>query len=153
MHPETALRDKRLLLVANRTCPCPTLPGHVLDRFAEKRGEVLVVAPALNSRLRHMLSDFDGAVTAAQERMHGTIAELRRHGRTVEGEVGDSDPLAAITDALVQFRADEIMISTWPAGASNWLEKDLPRRARERFDVPVHHLTSPYDLPASTKAA
>ncbi len=153
MHSETTPPGKRLLLVANRTFPCPTLPGHVLDRFAEKRGEVLVLAPALNSRLRHMLSDSDGAVKAARERMHGTIAELRRHGLIVEGEVGDSDPLAAITDALVEFHADEIMISTWPDGASNWLEKDLPRRARERFDVPVHHLTSPYDLPAVTEAA
>ena len=44
------------------------------------------------------------------------------------------------------------MISTWPAGASNWLENDLPRRAAERFNLPVAHVVSAYDAPHATAA-
>jgi hypothetical protein len=139
----------RLLLVANRTCPCPTLPAQVLANVGDRTGEVLVLAPALNSRLRHWVSDVDDAVEAAHERMRGTIGELRRHGLTVTGEVGDADPLAAMADALATFAASRIMISTWPPGASNWLEKDLPSRAAERFGLPIHHIVSPYDAPVA----
>lgn len=143
----------RLLLVANRTCPCPTLPAQVLADVGDRGGEVMVLAPALNSRLRHWVSDTDAAVQAAHERMRGTIGELRRHGLTVTGEVGDADPLAAMADALATFAATRIMISTWPAGTSNWLEKDLPSRAAERFGLPIHHIISPYDAPVTDAVA
>jgi GABA permease len=79
--------------------------------------------------------------------MRGTIAELRNRGLDVTGEVGDADPLLAIADALHNFPATTIMISTWPAGASHWLEKNLPARAAERFGLPIHHITSRYDAP------
>lgn len=137
----------RLLLVANRTCPCPALPGQVLEHVGDAGGEVLVLAPALNSRLRHWVSDVDDAVGAAHERMRGTIDALRHHGLTVNGEVGDADPLQAMADALAGFSASRVMISTWPDGTSNWLEKDLPRRAAERFGLPIYHIVSPYDAP------
>jgi hypothetical protein len=146
---ESHSREVRLILVANRTCPCPALPGEVLERIGDRSAEVLVLAPALNSRLRHWMSDIDAAVKAAEQRMHDTIQELRNHGLQVNGEVGDADPLAAIADALAFFPASEIMISTWPEGASHWLARDLPQRAAERFGLPIHHVTSKYDVPAS----
>lgn len=149
----TETTTTRLLLVANRTCPCPALPGQVLEHVGDAKGEVLVLAPALNSRLRHWVSDVDAAVEAARERMRVTIDELRRHGLTVTGEVGDSDPLQAMADALVGFSASQVIISTWPAGASNWLEKDLPSRAAKRFGLPIHHIVSPYDLPVDRAVA
>ncbi len=143
----------RLLLVANRTCPCPALPAQVIEHVGDPNAEVLVLAPALNSRLRHWVSDVDQAVKAAEQRMSVTIDELRRHGLSVIGQVGDADPLEAMADALVTFPASTIMISTWPAGASNWLEKNLPRRAAERFGLPVNHVVSPYDVPVASSAA
>ncbi len=155
MHDDTSadVSPTRLLLVANRTCPCPALPGQVLEQVGELDGEVLVLAPALNSRLRHWVSDIDGSVTAAKHRMSATIDELRRHGLTVDGQVGDADPLNAIADALATFPASAIMISTWPTGFSNWLEKDLPARAAERFGLPITHIVSPYDVPVAGAAA
>ena len=56
------------------------------------------------------------------------------------GEIGDSDPLQAIEDALRTFAADEIIISTHPEGRSNWLERGVVSRAREHFAVPVEHV-------------
>ena len=59
----------RLLLIANRTCPCPGVLAAVGDRLAPG-GEVLIVAPALNSRVRHWFSDVDAAAVAARGRRY-----------------------------------------------------------------------------------
>ncbi len=133
-----------ILLVANRTCPCPD----VLDAVARLAddGRVHVVAPALNSRLRHWVSDVDDAIAGAHERLEQAVASLRGHGIDAHGSVGDSNPLTAIADTLVDFDATGIVISTFPDGQSNWLERDLPGRAGERFGRPVVHLVSRYGL-------
>ena len=59
-------------------------------------------------------------------------------GVEARGEVGDADPIQAMDDALRTFGADEIVISTHPPGRSNWLEKEVIARARERYAVPDH---------------
>ncbi|HEX7311094.1 MAG TPA: hypothetical protein VF232_07930 [Gaiellaceae bacterium] len=73
--------------------------------------EVLVVAPALNSRLRHWLSDDDDARRRAEERLTAFVARLEQQGVHAAGRVGDADPLLAIADALPMFPADEIVIA------------------------------------------
>jgi len=107
---------------------------------------VLVVAPALNSRVRHWVSDSDGAVRAARERVASAVEELHRRGINARGEVGDAEPLHAIEDALVNFDAEQILLSTHPPGRSHWLEKGLVEQAQERFEQPVTHLVSGYGL-------
>ena len=72
---------------------------------------VLVVAPALNSRLRHWLSDEDPARRLAAERLAATVDRLGRVGVRAEGRVGDADPMLAISDALRTFPADEIVFA------------------------------------------
>jgi hypothetical protein len=143
----------RLIVVANRTCPCPGLLDEIAARTrARGHGEVLVVAPALNSRLRHWLSDTDGALAAAHERLRAAVEHLRAAGVQAAGEVGDADPILAIEDAMTAFPADAIILSTWPQGTSHWLERDLLARVRTRFDVEVEHLVSRYDAPATVAA-
>ena len=61
-------------------------------------------------------------------------------GIAASGEVGDSDPLQAMEDALRTFGADEIIISTHPEGRSHWLERGIVEKARERFAVPITHV-------------
>ena len=48
-------------------------------------------------------------------------------------------------DALRRFPADEVIISTHPLGRSNWLERDVVERARERFDITVTHVVVDLD--------
>jgi hypothetical protein len=48
--------------------------------------------------------------------------------------------VVAIEDALAEFDADEVIISTHPPQRSNWLERGVVERARERIDVPVSHV-------------
>ena len=135
---------RRLLVVANRTCPCRDVLDNIRSRA--EGGEVLIVAPALNTRLRHWVSDTDGALEGARERLDRALEYLRDAGVTARGEVGDADPLLAIEDARVGVDAAEIVISTWPEGQSNWLERKLIERARDRFDPPVVHLVSRYGV-------
>jgi len=131
-----------ILVVANRTCPCPMLLDEVARRAGDAPGDVLVVVPALNSRLRHWLSDVDGALARAHDRLDVALAALRARGVDARGQVGDANPLVAIADALASFQASAIVIATLPAGQSNWLERGLIDKARARFDLPVTHVVS-----------
>ena len=134
----------RVMVVANRTCPCPGLIEELKQR-GTGGAEVLIVSPALNGRLRHWVSDTDGARAEAAARLDVALSALSDAGVEARGEIGDADPVVAIEDALAGFTADEIVISTHPPGESNWLERDLVGRA-ERFGLPVAHLVSRYGL-------
>lgn len=143
----------RVLVVANRTCPCPALLREVARRREEHDDvAVLLVAPALNSRLRHYLSDVDPALAAARARLDLAAANLAELGLRASTEIGDANPRVAIADALARFSAAEIIVSTLPPGRSNWLERGLIERAREEFGVPVTHLVSHYGAEAAVPA-
>lgn len=145
--------SRRILVIANRTCPCPTLVDEVARRVGAAQHEVLIVAPALNSRLRHWVSDVDDAIARANERVELALTGLRERGISARGEVGDANPLAAIEDALATFRATEIVIATHPPGRSNWLEHRLIENATSRFDLPITHLVSTHGLAEQAIAA
>ncbi|HEX9379308.1 MAG TPA: universal stress protein, partial [Gaiellaceae bacterium] len=132
--------ERRILVIANETVGGHTLRSAILERSLDVREEVLVVTPALNSPLRHWVSDDDGARAAAQQRLEKSLAQLSEAGVEARGEIGDGDPLQAIEDALRTFGADEIIISTHPEGRSNWLERGVVKNARERFAVPITHV-------------
>ena len=96
-----------------------------------------MIAPALNSRLRHWLSDEDEARRSAGLRLAESLEHLSAVGIEAKGVVGDTDPVQAITDALREFDADEIVIAMHPEGRSHWLTHGLVGRVRRRFDQPV----------------
>ena len=98
--------------------------------------DVVVVAPALNSRLRRWVSDEDAARRRAEERLGTLVDRLRPITGHVEGRVGDADPLLAIGDALATFPADEIVVVARPDASVGRVEA-LIARARDRFPVPV----------------
>ncbi len=141
--------ERRSLVVANETVGGSKLRETILDKSKGYRAEVLVVSPALNSPLRHWVSDEDDARTAAQQRLDRSLARLSKQGIRARGEVGDAEPLQAIEDALRTFGADEIIISTHPEGRSHWLEQGLVTQARERFPVPITHVV--VDLQAESE--
>ena len=131
---------RRILVVANETVAGTELREEVLRRARDANAEVLVVTPALNSRLRHWTSDEDRAREEAQGRLDASLAALREAGVDARGQVGDDDPLQAIEDALRGFSADEILLSTHPPGRSNWLERGLVANARDRWSCPITHV-------------
>ena len=132
--------ERRILVIANETVGGETLRETIRERSEGRRAQVLVVTPALNTPLKHWVSDDDQARDAAQGRLERSLARLNDAGIEAHGEIGDGEPLQAIEDALRTFGADEIIISTHPEGRSNWLERGVVENARRRFAVPIHHV-------------
>jgi hypothetical protein len=132
--------ERRILVVANETVAGERLREAIRSSADRGPAHVLVVSPALNSPIRHWASDDDSARARAQARLDASLARLRELGIDASGEIGDSDPLQAIEDALRTFGPDEVIISTHPEGRSNWLERGVVAGARERFAVPITHV-------------
>jgi nucleotide-binding universal stress UspA family protein len=132
--------ERRILVIANETVGGAPLLNEIRRRSEGVNEHVLVVVPALNSPLKHWVSDEDGAREAAQQRLEASLATMREAGIDATGEVGDGDPLQAIEDALRTFAPDELVISTHPEGKSNWLERGVVEGARQRFALPVTHV-------------
>ena len=126
---------RQILVIANET-----VESDVLRNVLPQSARVLIVAPALNSRLRHWVSDEDEARAAAEERLARCLARLRADGVAAAGAVGDADPMQAIADALHVFDADAIVVATHPPARSNWLARDLVGRVRRTFDRPAVHV-------------
>ncbi|HYP48284.1 MAG TPA: hypothetical protein VEQ61_06560 [Thermoleophilaceae bacterium] len=102
--------------------------------------EVLVIAPALNSRSRFWLSDSDPAIERAEQVQEETVQRMVEDGVDAAGDTGESDPLLAIQDALATFEADEIVIFSRPGAEGNWAEAGAVEEAERRFERPVRHL-------------
>jgi hypothetical protein len=139
-HREIGMPGRRILVISNETVTGTVLHEAIRFRARNVGGEVLVVSPALNTRLRHWMSDTDGARRAAEARLVACIERLTAVGVHAHGQIGDGDPMQAIADALELFPADEIIIATHPEPRSHWLAHDLVARARLRFDQPILHI-------------
>jgi hypothetical protein len=150
---ETPADEHRVLVVANETVVGRKQHEAVRRATDGRRSQVLVVSPALNSPLRHFVSDEGPARKAAQERLDRSLSALTAAGIEAKGEVGDADPLQAIADSLRTFGADEIIISTHPEGRSNWLEKGVVSGAKQRFTVPITHVVVDLEAEKAEQAA
>jgi hypothetical protein len=129
---------RRILVVANETLGGAGLRDVARLRVdGEPPVEVRVIAPALNSRLRHWMSDEDEARRGAGLRLDASLEGLWAAGIGAEGVIGDADPLLAIADALRQFEAQQIVVATRPESRARWLSRDLVGRASRRFALPV----------------
>lgn len=137
--------EHRILVVANETVGGPELLAQIRENAGGRKAKVLVVSPALNSALKTWTSDEDAARDAAQARLDASLISMRAAGIEAEGEIGDTDPVQAIEDALRTFQPDELVISTHPQGRSQWLERGVVERSRERFALPLTHVVVDLD--------
>jgi hypothetical protein len=132
---------QRILVV-----PTARIPDSVIrSQLGELMGddvELEIVAPASDiGRLDWLTNAEDDARAKAAHRAEQTARELPAD--PVETQVGDTDPLQAIEDALRTFPADEVVIVTRPDDEASWLEKDAGSSAQKRFGVPVKHIVVP----------
>lgn len=106
---------------------------------AELEGaDVLVVSPALNqSALAFWVSDSDEAIADAESAAQATVAALGDRAGRVRGEVGESEPLLALQDAMATFPAERILVFTRPEDEQRYREDDVVGEAERRFGVPV----------------
>jgi hypothetical protein len=96
---------------------------------------LLIVAPAVNSWLRHWFSDEDDARRAAEDRLRLCVERFEHAGFKVEGRVGDPDAVRAIGDALALVDADVVVVATPPSDRGFPLE-----HAQDCFTVPIVHV-------------
>lgn len=129
----------RVIVVADDASTTPVLARAVVAHAAGRTLDVLVVAPALGSRVSRWTGD-DHAREAASRTLAETIGALAGAGVSARGEVGAEDPIEAADDALREFPADELVFVTHPEAEANWLEQDVLEVARARYDVPVTHV-------------
>jgi len=89
------------------------------------------------------------AVQRARTRLKLVLDRLHVRGMFAAGVVGDPDPFTAITNALQNFRVDDIVISTFAETKSGWLRSDLIERVRRASGKPVDHVVHE-DVPTPT---
>jgi GABA permease len=133
----------KVLVVANETVGADELLAELRRIEDEKTSDYYVIVPARPLHERHgLVWTQEGAIEAAAERLEQTLEVLRSEGLEANGRVGDMRPMSAITDALMDFKADLIVISTHPEKRSRWLRLGLVEQARHRFGLPVIHVVS-----------
>ena len=133
----------KILVVANETVGADELLRELRRLEDEKASDYYVIVPARPLHERHgLVWTQEGAIEAAEERLEQTLDTLRTEGLGCDGRVGDMRPLHAINDALMDFKADLIVISTHPEKRSRWLRHGLVEQAERRFGRPVIHVVS-----------
>jgi hypothetical protein len=138
--PRRPAAAARVLVVANRTLQGAELRAALHNRAATGI-EFHIVAPILCSRMHYIASDVDGELDEARDRLSSALEWARGEGLAVTGKIGDPNAaLGAIEDELRLHGADEVIISTYPPGESNWLETGIVERLRDELDVPVTHV-------------
>jgi len=69
-----------------------------------------------------------------------SLKALRAAGAEAEGEVIDTEPVAALRLAVSEHAADEIVVVTRPHAVEDTFHTDWASRARETLGVPVLHM-------------
>jgi GABA permease len=132
-----------VLIVANETVGAEELLTEIRRLEDEKTSTYRVVVPARPLHEVHGATwTQEGAQDAARQRLEATLAILREEGLEASGDIGDYLPLNAIRDALMDFDADLIVISTHPEERSRWLRKGVVELTRKKFGKPVTHIVS-----------
>ena len=130
----------RVLVVANRTAESPELLEALKARAAKGDSpEFLLVVPASGHGIPKA-ADPDAARQASGEHLDHATEKFVSEGLKVETQLGDSDPLAAVQDAVNFGEFDEVIVSTLPVRASKWLKMDLPTRIERVTGLPVTHV-------------
>jgi hypothetical protein len=118
----------RVLVVAHRTAATPRLLDEIRARAGRSPCSFTLLVP-------RPYWDPDTDEAAATLELALPLLDDAAGGH-VEGMVGDSDPFAAVKQAVEEESFDEIIISTLPARVSRWLHRDLPHRV-EALGLPV----------------
>jgi hypothetical protein len=128
----------KLLVLTSEPISAEQLRDALGDELEPDGTEVVIVAPALQQNpIKFWFSDADDAIARAEQVRRESVENLGEAGVPASGDTGESDPLAAIYDALQTFDADRIVLFKHAGGDRRYREDVDPAAVRERFGVPV----------------
>jgi H+/Cl- antiporter ClcA/predicted transcriptional regulator len=132
---------RRIIVVGNESLGGPPLMAELTGR-AEREPSVRfhIVVPLPTG----------GDLTAARERLEMQLGLLEHLGVEASGEIGSSDPLAAIEAAVRREPASEIVLSMLPPSRSRWLRSNLPSGIARRIDLPCTVVHDDENRPSSS---
>jgi hypothetical protein len=132
--------NAHVLVVANRTAESEELLEALTDRAAEGPVRFTLLVPATPHGVA-WAADMHSGGEEAEAHMKRAVDRLRAAGLSVEGLVGDPDPVAAVEDAVnLGDGFDEAIVSTLPTHLSKWLKMDLPHRVERKTGMTVRHV-------------
>jgi hypothetical protein len=139
---ESSAAPARVLVVAHKTAATQPLLDAVSDRSRRGPSVFTLLVPNPAHGLHKVVDDpEDQQSSEAQSVLDQALPALSgAAGSNVEGIVGDSDPIAAIHDAINLRGFDEVIISTLPGRVSRWLKLDLPSKV-SGMGLPVTTVT------------
>ncbi len=119
----------RVLVVAHRTAATPALLDAVAARAAAGPATFTLLVPRAARGLHRVIDPEDTDESEAQAVLELALPLLEEAaGASVEGKIGDPNPVDAINDAVNIDGYDEIIISTLPARVSRWMHLNLPSK-------------------------
>jgi multicomponent Na+:H+ antiporter subunit G len=130
------MSDRLLIAVGQAATDAAEVPPAV-RALIDGASEVMVIAPALPSRLQWLVSDTDRASERADERLGIVLGHLDELGADAEGRVGGDEPLVALDDAVREFGPGHILIALRPEERAGWQERGLIDAVLARFGVAV----------------
>jgi hypothetical protein len=140
----------RVLVVAHQTAATAPLLDAVKSRAERGPASFHLVVPRQPHGLNKLLDPEDYGREEAERVLADALPKLSvATGQELTGDIGDSEPLSAIQDAINLGDYDEIIISTLPLGVSRWLKLDLISKARA-LGLPVTHVLAPSGVEAIT---
>jgi hypothetical protein len=113
-----------------------------LKRLAGGDATIRILAPAARiSRLDWLTNAEDDARAKAAEAAERTASAVGDQTSVqVDTASQETEPAAAIEDALRSFPADEVVVVTSPGEESTWLEDESVKAAFARSSVHVRHI-------------
>jgi hypothetical protein len=134
-------RGKKALVVANHAVVGEPLRAALLEQLEPGIASLFVVAPPLvDSALEHYMGDIDSAIPEARERLRETLEQLREAGFEADGEVGDADPIQAISDEIEKLHPDQVLIVGHRDEDGTFAEQGLLEQAQRDLELPVTEL-------------
>jgi hypothetical protein len=135
---------RHVLVIANETAASGTLIDKLEQTAAEGNPLVTVIAP-VNQPSEGYVVYQDTRRASAGRRLDRTLGTLHRGKIRASGMVVETDPVAAVKDALAQLEppVTEVIVSTHPRERSGWLRGNVVERIRKAAgEIPVAHVVA-----------
>ena len=136
--------SRHILVIANETAASQSLIEKIEQSAQEGDPLVTVIAPVSQPSEGYVVYE-DTRRASAGRRLDRTLEILRRARVRANGMVVDSDPVAALKDALAQLEppVTEVIVSTHPKERSGWMRRNVVDRIRDAAgNLQVEHVVA-----------